>query len=341
MALVTGDRGAAGTDGSLEIETNSDKIFDDAFTEAATGEKVADTDGTSGTEGMVPDDEVTPPDTSGTTQATLGTAGTTTVASTTVASTSADDTAEQRYRTLQGIHKADKKKWEAEQKARDTEIERLKAEKDALSKSTSGSTPSPDPYLGLTDKEKEELKAYDTEYDQISKMEGIKRKVELTALKGEVISTVRAEFKQAFDYLLGQIGPALSTTEEISDERHFSVIKNQHPDFEKYRDDGSIESWIDTKPKYLKDAYTSVYNEGTAQDIVDLISTFKRENNIGVATVSSTATTAGTAAPTIDKKKQEKKEALSGVHSRKTPASYSQVDASNYDGAFEEAAKKS
>ena len=339
MALPT-DRGAAGDDSSLENDKSD--IFVDAFNEAA-GDGNAGTDGTSGEidTGDVTDDKGKPPGDSVITPTDLGTAGTTAIVDTSSAGTagtpSAEDLkAEQKYRTLQGIHKADKEKLSAELKARDAEIERLKAA------GTAGKSASSDPYSTLTEAEKAELKTYDTEYDQVSKMEGLKRKAELAALKGELTSSIRAEFQEAFDFLLKSIAPALSTTEEISDERHFGTIKGQHPDFEKYRDDGSIEAWIDTKPKYLKDAYTSAYNDGSAQDIVDLITTFKRENGIVAAPenkgADGTAGTAASPAPDIDK--QKKKEALSGVHSRKTPASYSQKDKEDYGGAFEEAAKK-
>ena len=190
----------------------------------------------------------------------------------------------------------------------------------------------------MSAEDKEELKKYESEYDVVSKMEGLKRHAEMSNLRKEITNSLTKEFQSAFDYLVKTLAPAISTTEEISDERHFNMILKEHADFEKYRDDGSLESWIDGKPKYLKDAYTNVYNEGTAQDIIDLITTFKKENNIGSpASISGTAGTAGTAA--IDKKKK-KPDALMGFKGRQTPASLSQKDNSDYDGAFDEAANK-
>jgi hypothetical protein len=312
------------------LETN--EIFDTAFDEA-TGKGGDGTDGTSGVIGELPEETSTPPDSSSTTSADLGSAGTggypdaSGTAGTAPAAT--DDTAEQRYRTLKGIHKADKEKWEADKKKSDDEIERLKASKTA---------PDPakpiDPYAGFTDKEKEDLQAYDTEYDTVAKFEGLKRRAELNVLKGELTNSLRAEFTEAFKVVLDTLAPALSTTEQLSDERHFNSIKAQHPDFEKYRDDGSIEAWIDTKRESLRAAYTKDYNEGSAQNIIDLITDFKKENNIGPVIPAPDP-----AAP-LDTEKERKREAIAGVKSRKTPASFSQKASDDFEGAFDEAAAK-
>jgi len=328
------DRGAAGEDNS---SLESIEIFSNAFDEA-TGEGTSGTDGTSGVAtGDVSDFKGELPENSDTTQSTMGTQAVSGTAGTSGTVSADDEKAEQKYRTLQGILKAEKDKWEQEKAVRDAEIERLRAAGTA-GRATQTQT-FDDPYMNLSEEDKKALKEYDTEYDTVSKFEAIKRKAELAALEGKLTTSIRKEFQEAFNFLIQSMAPVLSTTEQISDERHFGAIKNKHADFEKYRDDGSIETWINSKPKYLRDAYVSVYNDGSAQDIIDLLDTFKKENNIGPPVVTDAAGTAGTSAD-LKHDKEKKKEALAGVHSKRTPTNYSQLDKDDYAGAFDEAAKK-
>jgi len=327
------DRGAAGK-GESSLESTD--IFNNVFDEAA-GEGTAGTDGASGISGEWPEVKDGLPEPSSVTQSTSGTMAQASTQGTSGVTSADEDKAEQKYRTLQGILKAEKDKWEKEKAERDAEIERLRA---AGTAGTAAQTKKfwDDPYAGLSEEDKKSLKDYDTEYDTVSKFEAIKRKAELAALEGKLTDSVRKEFQQAFEMFVKSMAPVLTTTEEISDERHFGAIKKEHADFEKYRDDGSIESWINSKPKYLQDAFTKVYNEGSSQDVIDLLNTFKKENNIGPPVNTDSGTAGTSAAPNRDREK--KKEALAGVPSRKTPTKYDQIGTDDYAGAFDEAAKK-
>jgi hypothetical protein len=66
------------------------------------------------------------------------------------------------------------------------------------------------------------------------------------------------------------------------DQEHFDRIKKVHPDYEKYRDDGSLKSWIDKQPAYLRKEMQRVYNEGESDEVIDLYSRFKKANNIPI-----------------------------------------------------------
>lgn len=79
-----------------------------------------------------------------------------------------------------------------------------------------------------------------------------------------------------------------SSKKELSDEEHFNIIKKAHPDFQYYRDVGTIKNWIQAKPEPQRSALTKIYNKGTAQEVIDMITLFKRENGI-----SSTYNSAG------------------------------------------------
>src|SRR4030065_61493 len=46
-------------------------------------------------------------------------------------------------------------------------------------------------------------------------------------------------------------------------------------DFEKYRDNGEIVSWMDSLPAYKKEGYKKAYSDGSTEEVIDLIGTFK------------------------------------------------------------------
>lgn len=76
--------------------------------------------------------------------------------------------------------------------------------------------------------------------------------------------------------------------EKIETEKHFNAIKKAHPDFEHFRNTGMLSQWIKAKPEPQRSALTKIYSEGTAEEVIDMLTLFKRENGI-----SSTYNSAG------------------------------------------------
>jgi hypothetical protein len=272
-----------------------------------------------------------------------------------------DEKFEQRYKTLQGIHKHDKEAWETERANLLAQIEEAKKPKAPdkpadVTKKKDATTDIDTTLEELTPEQKAELEAYEKDFDVVSKMEGKKRQVELAKLrkeftemvqgwKDELLGTVN-EVKSTLDT---KIAPALQYAEDSNLEAHLNVIRtgykledgtviSGHPDFETYRDDGSLLKWIESKPKYLQPAMKKVYQEGTAEEVIDLYSDFKKENNI----VSQ---------PEIDKPadnvtqisdaKRSKKQALTTVTTRRGAVNTAAASGSDdFEGAFEEAVRK-
>ena len=244
-----------------------------------------------------------------------------------------DDTGEQKWKTLQGIHKKDKETWEQKEKDYLAQLEAMKTSKepdasqvpdtkDAKSKTDDSAME------GISDEEKALLKEYDEEFDTISKMEGLKRKAE-TARIMKHIDGLLSQLTQA-------VAPAITIGQEVSQSKHFDAIRSAHDDFETHRDNGSIQNWINTKPDDLKDVYQKRYNAGTPDQVIDLITTFKRENNIGTA---SPAPSSSSTTPT-NHARESKKAALSVVTNRRGAVNLSQPSTDDFEGAFEEAMAK-
>jgi hypothetical protein len=248
---------------------------------------------------------------------------------------------EQRYLTLQGIHKHDKENWE-------TEKAKLLSDLEEAKKPIIPPTPEKKPETAipldledsLSEEDKAALKEYDEEFDVVAKMEGKKREVALRALKKEVsgfIQNLRDELKSEF---ATQLAPATTFVEKAekleeirTQEAHFAAIRNSHPDFENYRDDGSILKWVESKPSYLRKGALETYTQGSAEEIVELLSDFKRENNLSTPQPPNNVVQ-------INPVKEAKRQAMTAVTTRRGAVNASMTVANDFEGAFDEAMNK-
>lgn len=256
-----------------------------------------------------------------------------------------DEKYEQRYKSLVGVHKHDREAWETERSALLAKIEEVSKREIPAAPEIKG-PPASQPPTGkpsfesfrelLTDQQKAELEEYETDFDIVSKMEGLKRDKAMEAFEKRLI--------QFQEDVLAKLTPAQEFIAQASDERevrlkesHFNLIADAHPDFEKYRDDGSILSWIESKPSYLKKGMLEAYERGAAEEVADLITDFKQENNIAIAGAPPDAD------PQIidlHAKREAKKQAMKSVTGRRGSVNASMAVANDFESAFEEALHK-
>jgi hypothetical protein len=256
-----------------------------------------------------------------------------------------DEKYEQRYKSLQGIHKHDLETWRDEKAALLAQLEEAKKPK------APEPTPSPEPEKpstsfvdSLTDEQKEQLEQYENDFDLVSKMEGIKRNAELAKLRKEM-QAWKDDVSSQIALQENRIAPAVKLVEENEQEAHFNLIRNGytaedgtavqgHSDFEKFRDDGSITAWIESKPKYLQPALKQTYSKGTAVDVIDLFTDFKRDN--GILTETETDQTPDN----VVQMKALKKQALTPVTSRRGAVNTLIAAKDDFDGGWDEAQNK-
>lgn len=246
----------------------------------------------------------------------------------------------QRYQTLQGIFRHEKEEWEA----REAE---LKAELEAKIEAATKAEPPPNKEesrpsdfqsiinnLNLTEEEKAQLAEYDEDFDVVSKMEGIKRQKGMERLWTEFNSALEKMEKRFLGQLEERTKPVETFISETKTNReeeeralHFRTIGEAHPDYEKYIEDKSIVKWIESKPKYLQAGLKSVYAQGTAEDVVELLDDFKRESNIVVTPQPSTT-------------KADRLRAMTPPPTRRGAVNATMSVASDFEGAFDEALHK-
>ena len=247
-----------------------------------------------------------------------------------------EETYQQRWNTLKGIHKHDKETWESDRATLLSQIEeaRKPVTPPAPTTPTTPESAMSALYDSLTEEQKEALQEYEQDFDVVSKMEGIKREVELKKLRKEFEEKLTEISAQLSTQFSNQVAPALELAEATDIASHFSTIQEAHEDFETYRDDGSIAKWIESKPKYVQSVLRQTYEKGIAEDVIDLIADFKRENNI-----TTTIQDESNVIP-INQKKAAKKQALTPVVSRRGAVNAAMTVADDFEGAFEEAMNK-
>lgn len=256
-----------------------------------------------------------------------------------------DEKFEQRYKSLVGVHKHDKETWESEKAALLAKIEEATKtavpaaptqEELAAKQKPSGKSLYDSFRDSLTPEQKEELDEYEKDFDIVSKMEGLKRDKAMEAFEKRL--------QQFQEDILSKLTPAQELFTKVADERevqlreaHFGKISGAHPDYEKYRDDGSILNWIESKPSYLKKGMLEVYQQGEAEEVADLISDFKKENNIAVA-----GAPAGGDQQVVDlqARREQKRQAMQSVTGRRSPLNPAIAAPTDFEGAFEEALNK-
>lgn len=253
-----------------------------------------------------------------------------------------EQTYEQRWKSLQGILKSKDEKYESEKAQLLTELEDLKKTVASLStdakEKKKGTSKSDSLFDDLTEDEKAELSEYEKDFDSVSKMEGLKRERALKRLEDRILETLEAKTAEIQEKIASRVQPIEESYKKSDEAAHFGTIRGSHPDFETHRDSGAILQWIETKPRYLRESMKATYEQGTAEDVVDLISDFKSENNLLETDKNNSPHTDNLI--DMDKRKAEKKQNLTAVITKRGSVDAGKGRADDFDSAYNEALKK-
>jgi hypothetical protein len=81
-----------------------------------------------------------------------------------------------------------------------------------------------------------------------------------------------------FNVFSGQLQPYIKATEKVAVSSKDAAIARTHSDFETLRESGEIKDWIETQPMFLREPMSKVYESGEAEDVVELITRYKKES---------------------------------------------------------------
>ena len=98
--------------------------------------------------------------------------------------------------------------------------------------------------------------------------------------EGAMAKGIATLIKQGFVELRQEIAP-LKEQQQLSEaEKHYAAIYQAHPDADSVAESQELDSWIASKPSFVRDAYRAVLDpqgNGTAAQVIELFDTFKKE----------------------------------------------------------------
>lgn len=126
--------------------------------------------------------------------------------------------------------------------------------------------------------------------------------------------------------------PMVASVHEDAKAKHFSTIKSEHKDFDALI--GDVAEWVDSQPDYIKNGMQSVLNQGDAQEVIDLVSRFKKDT--GISSTKEPEPQDDSAA----RRRARQLEDAEAVRTKGAPQiPKGEADKDDFNGAFEEASQ--
>lgn len=163
---------------------------------------------------------------------------------------------------------------------------------------------------------------YQKDWPDVAKAESLIRKTEYQQIVKFVFEQVAAELQP----LMQQVGTLAQTT-------HYSQLQETiGDDYDDVRE--GVVSWVETQPEYLQNAYKHVIQNGTVDEVADLVNRYRLET--GVAPQPQPSAKKETELPPAAKKAVQ---SLAPVSSKRS-AVPAQEDAGDFESAFSKYAGK-
>lgn len=168
-----------------------------------------------------------------------------------------------------------------------------------------------------TPEEQAFLAEYETEWADVSKAESLKRRVEYEKLVQYVFNEVAAVLR-----------PMTQDLQALAQERQKAQYRQVVPEYDTMQAD--LVAWAESQPAYLRAAYQHVIQNGTPEDVADLVERYKRET--AASTVVESPKQKATELPPSAKKAAQ---ALAPVSSKRSSVVAAEPDKNDFDGAFD------
>lgn len=127
--------------------------------------------------------------------------------------------------------------------------------------------------------------------------------------------------------------PMVASVQEDAKAKHFSLIRSEHKDFDEVISE--VAKWVDLQPDYIKNGMQSVLDQGDAQEVIDLVSRFKKD------TGTSSTKEPGPQDDNAARRRARQIEDAEAVHTRAAPnVPKGDADKDDFGGAFEEASRR-
>jgi len=85
-------------------------------------------------------------------------------------------------------------------------------------------------------------------------------------------AAIEAKFEQKLNAVLA---PLQAKQAESASDAHFAAIEAAHPDVNAIAQSAELAAWIDKQPSFARDRYQDVIAQGTAEQVIEALNTFK------------------------------------------------------------------
>ncbi len=178
----------------------------------------------------------------------------------------------------------------------------------------------PDPVLSAEDKAL--IETYEGEWPDVAAAH--------KKLVAHEMALVEAKFARALSAIVarvyGDMTPVVESYSAAEQTAFRKSVLDVHTDFDTILP--SLKPWIDQQPGYLRAAMTRVYDEGTAEEVIDLARRYKEANGVKPQVPDPTP---------LEPKASPQASALMPVPGKRSVASTKGADPDDYDQAFAEA----
>lgn len=156
----------------------------------------------------------------------------------------------------------------------------------------------------------------------------------------------RAEYQQVTKHIFNEIGRALApfiqNAQAMIEQVHLQNLRSSVEDYDTIYD--KVIEWAENQPAYLKSAYKRVIQEGTQEEIVDLIERFRKDTGSAPPAPANGKTNGGaqpekTKATELPAAAKKAAAALAPVSTKRSNVSAG-VDPADFDSAFAAFASK-
>jgi hypothetical protein len=192
-------------------------------------------------------------------------------------------------------------------------------------------TPAEPKWYTLEADEKTALAEFQKEWPDIAKAQDI-------ALKQAVYNGVQ----YVFNALAKTYNPTLERFSELSElmqeQLTLGALRGAHSDYDRIQDD--VRKWVDTLPSFMKRTAKATLEDGTVEEVNDLIAEYKKSHPTTATQAAVIASVASVTPKPTELSAAAKKAAtkLSAVGSKRTTP-VEAADANDFDGAWTEALK--
>ena len=92
----------------------------------------------------------------------------------------------------------------------------------------------------------------------------------------KIVANTTAALQAEFDAKLNAVlAPLQAKQAESAETAHFAAIESVHPDVESIAQSESFAKWVDAQPSFVRDGYKAVITQGTAEQVIEALNTYK------------------------------------------------------------------